>query len=739
VQHYLANLPETYRLPLVLFYTENQSVHTIAETLDLSEDAVKQRLARGREMLRERMSGVLEAVLKRKRPTAIFTMAVAASIGALMAPSAIAAAAFTGSSVAAGASSASLGSQLLTAMSTSKAFLVTAALVALATVPIGYQVASVQTSSNKAAPASTNESSKPAALATNSLDFSDSALLAEWRHLHDVYGRTAQSMPSLFKAISDLKDPFRRQAFGAALVSEWVQVDPTNGFTFFLQKGRDKDQRKQFFEEWLKADPNAAVQALLAANSSWEMARDSLKEIAQRAPSLLAMVTEHLPKPEDWFDPSVRDAFAVLGSNGLDSARAIAESVSGPNRTQALAGVAMAWAKQDFAAAVAWAKGLPAGTDRDEVVRAALLGEAAVAPTSALESIEIVPAGGRPMTFADTTGAKVLAEAAKTDFDTTVAWLVAHPGRVGREELAGLGEAVTDRLNADVTGFLSAHAADGSLSVLMPALNHALLNAASGQQGAVWDWLKTQPDSDTLRPLKKMVLQFAGFQNPELALSILPDLPSTPAGDAQVKELARCLLNGGMALNRFDGLMQQAPDRLREPLLEAAFSSLRSDVSSIDPNVWVQRLPQLPEASRAQAAESLGRAWASQAPEDAIAWASAMAPGETKTDAEAAVVGTWAKTDPQAASEWVNSLPADTERDHSVESLVKTMSQSSPREAWDWALTIGDSGERIKAATQAAQMMAARDPFAARQLIDSGPFPPQTKLELQAALKQPVQ
>jgi hypothetical protein len=624
-------------------------------------------------------------------------------------------------------------------MSTSKAFLVTAALVALVSVPIGYQVASIQMSLKKTSPDRTTESSKPGASPTNSPDFSDSALLAEWRHLHDLYGRTPKSMPLLFKAISELPDPFRRQAFGAALVSEWVQVDPTNGFAFFRQKGRDKDQRKQFFEEWLKADPNAAVQALLAANSGWEMARDNLKEIAQRAPSLLATVTEHLPKPEAWYDTSVRDAFAVLAGNGLDSARAVAEGVSGPNRTQALAGIAMAWAKQDFSAAVAWAKGLPAGTDRDEVVRAALLGEAAVAPASALESIEIVPAGGKPMTFADTTGAKVLAQAAKTDFDTTVAWLVANPGRVGREELTGLAQAVTGRLNADVPGFLSAHAEDGSLPVLMPALESALLNGASGQQGALWDWLKTQPESDTLRALKLKVLQYAAFQNPELALGFLPELPSSPAGDAQVKELARCLLNGGMDMNRFDGLMQQAPARLREPLLEAAFSSLRTDVSSIDPGIWVQRLPLLPESAQAPAAESLGRAWASQAPEDAIAWASAMPPGEAKTDAQAAVVGTWAKTDPQAASEWVNSLPPDAERDHSTAALVQTMSGTSPREAWDWALTIGDSAERTKAATQAAKMMAARDPLAAQQLIDSGPFSPQTKLQLQAALKQPVQ
>lgn len=39
----LAKLPETYRLPLVLFYRDGQSVRAVAETLGISEDAVKHR------------------------------------------------------------------------------------------------------------------------------------------------------------------------------------------------------------------------------------------------------------------------------------------------------------------------------------------------------------------------------------------------------------------------------------------------------------------------------------------------------------------------------------------------------------------------------------------------------------------------------------------------------------------------------------------------------------------------
>src|SRR5947208_2132754 len=76
------------------------SVWGVAETLGLSEDAVRQRLARGREMMRERIESEVEEVLTRTRPTAIFTMVIAAAIGALAAPATVAAAAFSGAVVA---------------------------------------------------------------------------------------------------------------------------------------------------------------------------------------------------------------------------------------------------------------------------------------------------------------------------------------------------------------------------------------------------------------------------------------------------------------------------------------------------------------------------------------------------------------------------------------------------------------------------------------------------------------
>lgn len=79
----LGELPETYREPLVLFYRQHQSVAEVAEALELSEDAVKQRLARGRAMLTEQVTAFVEGALQQTTPGGGFTSGVLAALPAL--------------------------------------------------------------------------------------------------------------------------------------------------------------------------------------------------------------------------------------------------------------------------------------------------------------------------------------------------------------------------------------------------------------------------------------------------------------------------------------------------------------------------------------------------------------------------------------------------------------------------------------------------------------------------------
>jgi RNA polymerase sigma factor (sigma-70 family) len=79
----LERIPEIYREPLVLFYREHQSIEAVAHSLDLTEDAVKQRLSRGRKLLHEQVLAFVEGALAKTNPGRTFTLGVLATLPVL--------------------------------------------------------------------------------------------------------------------------------------------------------------------------------------------------------------------------------------------------------------------------------------------------------------------------------------------------------------------------------------------------------------------------------------------------------------------------------------------------------------------------------------------------------------------------------------------------------------------------------------------------------------------------------
>lgn len=78
----LEEVPLLYREPLVLFYREGRSVARVAADLMLTEDAVKQRLSRGRKLLHEQVLSLVESTLERSRPGKAFTVVVVGALSA---------------------------------------------------------------------------------------------------------------------------------------------------------------------------------------------------------------------------------------------------------------------------------------------------------------------------------------------------------------------------------------------------------------------------------------------------------------------------------------------------------------------------------------------------------------------------------------------------------------------------------------------------------------------------------
>jgi RNA polymerase sigma factor (sigma-70 family) len=89
----IADIPENYREPMILFYREEQSVARVAAALEISQDAVKQRLSRGRKFLQEQLAATVESALENSKPSEAFTGAVLVGLASVNAKTATAVAA----------------------------------------------------------------------------------------------------------------------------------------------------------------------------------------------------------------------------------------------------------------------------------------------------------------------------------------------------------------------------------------------------------------------------------------------------------------------------------------------------------------------------------------------------------------------------------------------------------------------------------------------------------------------
>ncbi|HUV65990.1 MAG TPA: sigma-70 family RNA polymerase sigma factor, partial [Sedimentisphaerales bacterium] len=79
----LEQIPEKYREALVLYYREQKSLKQVAQLLELSDEAARTRVSRGRKLLKERVAAMVETTIRQTGPGKAFTTAVIASVAAM--------------------------------------------------------------------------------------------------------------------------------------------------------------------------------------------------------------------------------------------------------------------------------------------------------------------------------------------------------------------------------------------------------------------------------------------------------------------------------------------------------------------------------------------------------------------------------------------------------------------------------------------------------------------------------
>ena len=76
----LEKIPENYREPLIMYYRQNAQIAQIAAALEITEETVRQRLSRGRKLLKSEVEQTVAKTLTFTRPDTAFMLTVLAAI-----------------------------------------------------------------------------------------------------------------------------------------------------------------------------------------------------------------------------------------------------------------------------------------------------------------------------------------------------------------------------------------------------------------------------------------------------------------------------------------------------------------------------------------------------------------------------------------------------------------------------------------------------------------------------------
>ena len=649
----LEKLPENYRLPLILFYREEKSARAVAKDLGLSESVVRKRLSRGREMLREHVMKSIGSVLRDSLPGALFTTAVAASIGALAPPSAVAATAFSASASSSSASGAAV--PIATTMTTSKFTLTTAALISLVCLPIGYAVCMAvenRSSQREVSQIGPTELVSPKVV-RNSIEIPESELVLAWRQMKEEYGTDGEGLRAMYGVIRKMeRGSLSRKALMSTLIAEWAQQDP-GGIAFFRAKGRAGWERDLFMEEAVKADGDAFVDGLMASGPGWkELANHPLAKIAEHAPGRFLEIASLVVAPSPWTD-RMREAFEVFATGRPRMARAAAEAMSGERRKKALAGVAMAWARTDGEGALAWADSLEDVTERDAVTFAVFESLGKLDLADALEHCSEFFSDGERSPLRSKILEMVLLQGGEDHFEVAANWLKNNPGEVGDSQF--LYDAVSTRLMADPNEFLSQLQEGGALGTVYRALSKSLLNEGAAASKKVWEWTLEQEQSASVLRLRENAIYSLSRYEPQLAMSLIQEIAPGAERENALKQVFYAVGQKMEEIAVFDSTMKDVPPEFQSKLALHVFDRLSND-ELVNPSDWTERLQWVEEEKRPESVRHLAKAWALTDVDASREWVESLENSAESAEGVGGIAAGWFEKDRAGAEEWASEL-----------------------------------------------------------------------------------
>lgn len=444
---------------------------------------------------------------------------------------------------------------------------------------------------------------------------------------------------------------------------------------------------------------------------------------------------------------------------------------SNMDRSRLLEGIFSTWGERDPVTALAAARQMPAGLDRNDALQCLISGVASRDPVAAVPLLTNLPPDDyaqaaaevirriapldpdaatallnevrelRPPSDNDNGEAQTASEGADTQADLAnshqrmmrsgclsaiadarasrgveqaIDWAQALAGLEDRE--AAL-RAVIERLvkdNPDKAAELVRSQADAKLR---GALATALVSR--------WAWEEPQAASAwilqlTNGPMRKQALSDLEYswsnKDPEAAANFL--ITALPAGEertALLSKLPRQWLFHGEAAEHLVEWARSLPDGPDRDAFLGGVSRGQSDESPEDAARTVLLIS--PGKEQTKAFDDLAMSWVEKDAPGAAAWCAALPPGPARAEASASIIKFWCRNSPTAAGQWLASLPDDDTRAPAAGAYVSLVAQSHPDLAAQFVGSIRDEAKRNEQIEIIAREWSKTNPDAARAIM----------------------
>ncbi len=740
----LEGLPEKLRLPLILFYRDDQSVRNVSDTLSLTPDIVKKRLAEGRALLRRRVTRLLDPVLRATGPGVLFTTAVAGTIGALMPPSVIAATAV----------SATPQTATLTAVTTSKLSLAATVITLSLCLPGGYLLHQTLKSTSPAknlhpsglAPTPSSRKSRTTSSTT--------PLVAQWnalkaRHLADG----PAGFPALFQEITTIEDPLQREAFIHLAIANWAKADPDAALAYFTESELFSKQTEYYqhrvISEWLHHDAPSALTAVEQQNLwSRGCSRNVIEFLSKGDPVQLTRAINLLPTSATYFNNS------GFGNERLDAAiteaarrdftattSAIDLHLSPFRRHFALYAITRYLAETDSSKARAWISQLSPDDQSANLTSAYLSGLAKNDPASVFRELsELKP------TLSWHQEADILTELSQQNFAEALAWAGQNPPPDLPENTNDFifGQSANDELKQQLFSRIQQH----GTSFLDELKNQQALDHFTTSESTfpvfdqpeilfeTWNWLTAQDSSPGVNVLRNDLLDFAMIDNPQQAFQLLAELKASPSYQQLSSNLADFLISntGVIQQGAFQSTLANAP----LIVLEKIATSPALDLTNFENlTFWEDQLPHLSAQAQPRLAGRIATIMTRHNPAEASQWIATLPDPEVQQAAIRSNFQEWAQSYPDDANRALNSLQGQENFDSAAAGYLSGLARFDPETAYSQLQEFDPSWPYFQTtADQIILPLAQHEPALAQEWLAELPLSDQHKQNLTRQIEE---